>query len=62
MTFTPKDSRNFFAQLTSPSVFAFLERMKQGGLQRHIPNISWDTARFLVETLRLSAPKKILEI
>lgn len=40
----------------------FLEKMKEKGWERNIPNISWNTAFFLIETLQSRGIKNILEI
>ena len=40
----------------------FLEKMREMGQKRNIPNISWNTAFFLIETLQSRCIKNILEI
>ena len=46
----------------SPVLRQFLEEMKSMGIRRHIPNISWNTGNFLIETLRERPRAHILEI
>lgn len=48
--------------LTSSKVWDFLCAMKDTGIIRNIPNISWNTAKYLIETLQKKQPKNILEI
>lgn len=40
----------------------FLEKMREMGHKRNIPNISWNTALFLIDTLRERGIRDILEI
>lgn len=40
----------------------FLEKMREMGHKRNIPNISWNTAVFLIETLHSRDIANILEI
>lgn len=40
----------------------FLENMREMGLKRNIPNISWNTAAFLIEKLQTRNISQILEI
>ncbi|MCB9807077.1 hypothetical protein H6768_04285 [Candidatus Peribacteria bacterium] len=37
--------------LVPQNIADFLEQMKETGQKRHIPNISWNTAYFLIQTL-----------
>jgi hypothetical protein len=40
----------------------FLEQMREMGQKRNIPNISWNTAGFMIEKLRPRNISRILEI
>lgn len=44
------------------NVALFLEQMREMGDKRDIPNISWDTAAFLIEQLRMRNISNMLEI
>jgi len=44
------------------NVALFLEQMREMGDKRDIPNISWNTAAFLIEQLRRRNISNILEI
>lgn len=55
----PKDE--ILAQVPS-GVALFLEQMREMGQRRNIPNISWNTAGFMIEKLRPSNISRILEI
>lgn len=46
----------------SPDLALFLEKMREMGQARNIPNISWNTAAFLQETLQSRRISNILEI
>lgn len=48
--------------IISPLVFFFLNKMHTMGRERHIPNISWNTADFFVRTLRQRPIRHVLEI
>jgi predicted O-methyltransferase YrrM len=50
-----------FSQISTRLIF-FLERMREMGYERNIPNISWNTADFLIHTLQKCSIKNILEI
>jgi predicted O-methyltransferase YrrM len=45
-----------------PDLVLFLEQMREMGNKRDIPNISWNTAAFLMEQLRKRKISNILEI
>lgn len=62
MTFSDNDIKTFFTWLAHAPVLDFLVQMKTMGIDRHIPNISWSTSRFLIEKLEKKWPKNILEI
>ena len=62
MTFVNDELKTFFSNLTQPNVLTFLEAMKMMGLRRNIPNISWETARFMIQTLQKRTVSHILEI
>ena len=55
----PKDE--ILAQVPS-DVALFLEQMREMGQKRNIPNISWNTAGFMIEKLRPRNISRILEI
>jgi predicted O-methyltransferase YrrM len=40
----------------------FLEKMREMGQKRNIPNISWNTSSFFIETLLEREIKNVLEI
>lgn len=46
----------------SPDLALFLEKMREMGQERNIPNISWNTAAFLQDTLQSRNISNILEI
>ncbi len=53
--------QKIFSQLPH-NVALFLERMREMGQKRNIPNISWNTSSFLIDTLAPRRVKNILEI
>ncbi len=55
-------SRQKVLNWLSPHVALFLEQMREMGYKRDIPNISWNTAVFLIEQLRNRNISNILEI
>jgi predicted O-methyltransferase YrrM len=60
MTFaSPKEK--IFSHISQKLSF-FLEKMREMGQKRNIPNISWNTASFLIETLQSRDVTNILEI
>jgi len=46
----------------SPDIAYFLEKMREMGQRRNIPNISWNTAAFFVQKLQARGITNILEI
>jgi len=61
MNTTHISKQKIFSQAT-PDMAPFLENMREMGLKRNIPNISWNTAAFLIEMLRTRNISQILEI
>lgn len=50
--FSQDSSKDYILSLVWEKRAAYLHELKEIGERRHIPNISWNTARFFVETLR----------
>jgi len=61
MNTTHISKQKIFSQ-ASPDMALFLENMRGMGLKRNIPNISWNTAVFLIEKLRTRNISQTLEI
>lgn len=59
---TQESSQEKILQLVQHDLGLFLLEMKKLGQERDIPNISWDTALFLIEKLRGRNIRNILEI
>ena len=60
--FSQNSSKEYIFSLVWDQLAHYLQSMKDMGVQRRIPNISWNTARFFIETLREYPINTILEI
>ncbi len=56
------DSKQKILSQLSHNLSLFLEKMREMGQKRNIPNISWNTSSFLIDTLAPRRVKNILEI
>lgn len=56
------DSKQKILSQLPHDVALFLEKMREMGQERNIPNISWNTASFFIDTLVTREVKNILEI
>lgn len=56
------DSKQKILSQLSHNLSLFLEKMRETGQKRNIPNISWNTSSFLIDTLAPRRVKNILEI
>jgi predicted O-methyltransferase YrrM len=59
---TSKNPKNEILAQVPSDVALFLEQMREMGQKRNIPNISWNTAGFMIEKLRPRNISRILEI
>jgi predicted O-methyltransferase YrrM len=57
-----KDAKKNILSGISHDIAIFLEEMKKMGEERNIPNISWDTANFLIQKLQKYPIFEVLEI
>lgn len=56
------DSKQKILSQLSHDVALFLEKMREMGQKRNIPNISWNTSSFFVDTLAQREITNVLEI